>query len=185
MSKYLTEADAEKFERALTVGDRVLVLSPLGDDIPSCWVPEMMDYVGEYGIVVQEEEGVGYILVKFKDDAEWYYTREQLAFVRTDKTDSVDVRVTLDDDGVWHTVGRKDDSMKPIVVKGCIQMFPEAIRLVSSQSEQGAERYGWDNWKNVQSSRYLEALGRHLLENDIVAVAWNALAVLQLRSEGK
>jgi hypothetical protein len=62
---------------------------------------------------------------------------------------------------------------------------PEAIRRLARRFEDGAERYGRDNWqKGIPLSRYHDAIMRHTLaaaegqsdEDHLGAVLWNAAA---------
>lgn len=90
------------------------------------------------------------------------------------------------------TIGRKDDTSKPLVVKGFMRYFPNAIVEVARVSEFGAQKYAWGDWRFVDAGveRYSEALGRHLLETNPVDpesnllhaahTAWNAMARLEL-----
>lgn len=91
--------------------------------------------------------------------------------------------------------GLKFDNGKAPLVRGALQYFPKALMLVARVSEFGATKYAWDDWRHVPEAetRYLDALGRHLaldgaedFDEDssfdhIAHVAWNALAVLELR----
>lgn len=99
-------------------------------------------------------------------------------------------------DIVDHTTpGLKFDHAKPLVVKGVMHYFPRALIEVANLSQWGAEKYSWDGWESVPNGveRYREAIGRHLLGMKIdgpmdeetqmlhaTAVAWNALATLEL-----
>lgn len=90
------------------------------------------------------------------------------------------------------TIGMKFDSNKPLVIKGFIEYFPNAIAEVARVSEFGAIKYDWGNWKFVNNgvNRYTEALGRHLLASEetdpesallhAAHIAWNAMARLEL-----
>ena len=90
------------------------------------------------------------------------------------------------------TIGRKDDSSKPKVVRGFFEYFPNAIAEVAHVSEFGAIKYDWGNWQFVNDgvNRYTEALGRHLLSEEAIDAesglqhaahaAWNAMARLEL-----
>lgn len=93
-----------------------------------------------------------------------------------------------------HQPGLKFDDGKALPVKGALHYFPRAILAVAEHSKQGAVKYTWSGWETVPDGieRYTEALGRHLLalktegERDpegflhVTAIAWNALAVLEL-----
>mgnify|MGYP003627443181 CR=1 FL=1 len=67
---------------------------------------------------------------------------------------------------------------------------PHAIYLVARQFEEGALKYGVDNWlKGQPLSRYVDSALRHLFkhmggetdERHDVAAAWNILALLETR----
>lgn len=97
-------------------------------------------------------------------------------------------------------VGVKYDQGKPPVFRGVANYFPDALAAVAEVSAFGAEKYVWEGWRAVPDAenRYLDALARHLLavgrdgtdaqdqESGLLHLehlAWNALAVLQLRLE--
>lgn len=82
--------------------------------------------------------------------------------------------------------------------KGNPSLIPiEALRAVSRRFEDGATKYGRDNWKKgIPLSRYVDSLYRHLwqfMEDDQSedhggAVIWNAMCLIQTKkwiSEGK
>lgn len=82
--------------------------------------------------------------------------------------------------------------------KGCPSLIPiDALRAVSKRFEDGATKYGRDNWrKGIPLSRYVDSLYRHLwqfMEGDTSedhggAVIWNAMCLIQTEkwiSEGK
>jgi hypothetical protein len=82
--------------------------------------------------------------------------------------------------------------------KGMPSLVPiEALRAVSKRFEDGANKYGRDNWKKgIPLSRYVDSLYRHLwqlMEDDQSedhggAVIWNAMCLIQTKkwiSEGK
>ena len=93
--------------------------------------------------------------------------------------------------------GMKFDNEKPCM-GFLIKSFPNALRIVSKQNDYGARKYSPMNWKNVSIERYEDALVRHVvsaLENPnaidesgqehLAAVAWNALAIIELRKDKK
>lgn len=93
------------------------------------------------------------------------------------------------------TTGAVRDAMSG---KGCPSLIPlEALRAVSKRFEDGATKYGRDNWKKgIPLSRYVDSLYRHLwqlMENDQAedhggAVIWNAMCLIQTKKwieEGK
>ena len=82
--------------------------------------------------------------------------------------------------------------------KGMPSLIPlEALRAVSKRFEDGATKYGRDNWrKGIPLSRYVDSLYRHLwqlMEDDRTedhggAVIWNAMCLIQTKKwieEGK
>jgi len=94
-----------------------------------------------------------------------------------------------------HTPGAKLDAGKAPISQGVLQYFPRALREVSLVSLAGARKYAWKGWEKVPDgvSRYSDALGRHLLAEEIdgpidadtgmlhaAQIAWNALARLEL-----
>ena len=69
-------------------------------------------------------------------------------------------------------------------------MPPEALRRASLRFEQGALKYGRDNWKQgIPVSRYVDAIYRHLwayMEGDESedhggALIWNAMCLIQTK----
>ena len=92
--------------------------------------------------------------------------------------------------------GAKFDGGKPSVTRGCLHYFPRALTEVARLSEIGARKYSWKGWASVPDGlhRYGDALGRHELRIEdhfarrdpdtgileITAVAWNALARLEI-----
>lgn len=82
--------------------------------------------------------------------------------------------------------------------KGIPSLMPiEALRAVSRRFEDGATKYGRDNWKKgIPLSRYVDSLYRHLwqfMEDDNTedhagAIIWNAMCLAQTKKwieEGK
>lgn len=91
--------------------------------------------------------------------------------------------------------GAKADEGKSPIVRGCLQYFPRAIKMVADISLRGASKYSWKGWESVPDGevRYADALGRHIIDEAIDGpidrdtgclhkgqVAWNALAALEL-----
>ena len=118
-----------------------------------------------------------------------FYTKETTLLEKDPITES-------DPNGLdLKTPGSKADAGKSPVLRGCLQYFPRALRLVSDVSLRGAQKYAWRGWEQVANGpeRYGDALGRHLLDEAIdgpidkdtgllhaAQVAWNALARLEL-----
>ena len=73
--------------------------------------------------------------------------------------------------------------------KGMPSLIPiDALRKVAKRFEDGANKYGRDNWKmGIPASRYIDSLYRHLwalMEDDDAedhggAVIWNAMCLVQ------
>jgi hypothetical protein len=95
--------------------------------------------------------------------------------------------------GVPVVQGKKDDTAKPDLYVNVLQMFPNALRQVALASKHGADKYGQDNWLNVDNSyqRYSAAMLRHTatkpchIDEDSgllheAHTAWNALARLEI-----
>ena len=95
-----------------------------------------------------------------------------------------------------HTAGAKLDAGKSPVWRGVVDYFPRALKAVALVSLFGATKYTWKGWESVPDgeTRYANALVRHLLDEAIdgavtpdskllhaAHVAWNALAVLELK----
>jgi hypothetical protein len=107
-----------------------------------------------------------------------------------------------EDDQNMLKAGQKGDDGKAPIVQGLFAYFPRALTEVAAQSKYGADKYDlkYDdlNWSRVEDgiNRYNDALGRHMLDQfidgpvdpgsgmahrkHIAAIAWNALAVLEL-----
>jgi hypothetical protein len=94
-----------------------------------------------------------------------------------------------------HAPGAKLDAGKTPIVKGLLAQFPHACTEVAEISAYGAPKYPWGGWRSVPdaNTRYLDALGRHLImylcgedldresqRMHLAHMAWNALAVLEL-----
>ena len=92
----------------------------------------------------------------------------------------------------------KHDQGKPI--DGVLfQDFPRALMAVASLASFGADKYERGSWLTVENGhqRYTDAIARHMLDEYVeaadeetglghdVAIAWNALARLELRLRGK
>lgn len=126
--------------------------------------------------------------------------------VRNNGGDRVTVNNTVnlkeaDPNGIGqHQPGAKMDAGKAPVMQGVIQYFPRALKAVSMVSLVGAKKYAWKGWEAVPDgiNRYSDALGRHLLAEEIegpidadtqqlhaAQVAWNALARLELIERGR
>ena len=87
----------------------------------------------------------------------------------------------------FHT-GAVRDAMQG---KGCPSLLPiDALRAASRRFEDGAEKYGRNNWeKGIPLSRYVDSLYRHLwqfMEGDTTedhggAIVWNAMCLVQTK----
>lgn len=92
-------------------------------------------------------------------------------------------------------IGRKDDQGKPLVGLMVID-FHNAFEELADLHTYGTVKYSPSGWKYVDDAvnRYYNALGRHFIKTgasldaidlesrarEIAAVAWNALALMQL-----
>ena len=84
------------------------------------------------------------------------------------------------------STGEVRDAMKG---KGMPSLLPiYALRAASKRFEDGAEKYGRNNWeKGIPLSRYVDSLYRHLwqfMEGDTTedhagAIVWNAMCMVQ------
>ncbi len=97
--------------------------------------------------------------------------------------------------------GKKSDDGKLPIATMMLEQFPLAIQAVAGRSLFGHIKYAhndqdWTNWKNVPDAtrRYKDAILRHMMElgeegetssEHAAAVAWNALAVLQMKLENE
>lgn len=119
------------------------------------------------------------------------------------------MKVELDPNGLApQSPGAKLDAGKAPVLRGFLQYFPRATMAVAGLSLYGANKYSWAGWRSVSDGigRYGDAVGRHLVKESIeglldqevlndpkypaeilhaTAVAWNALARLELIIEEK
>jgi hypothetical protein len=72
------------------------------------------------------------------------------------------------------------------VFTGCINYFPDAIREVAKLSLRGNNQHHPEkplHWDKNKSNDHKDALMRHLMDDDLVAVAWRSLAALQTKLE--
>lgn len=79
------------------------------------------------------------------------------------------------------------------VGKGYFSLIPPiALRAIAKRFEDGATKYGRDNWqKGIPLSRYVDSLNRHILaaaegrtdEDHFGAILWNAAAWLWTENE--
>lgn len=96
--------------------------------------------------------------------------------------------------------GAKLDAGKVSIYQGLVDYFPRAVRAVAQLSTFGAQKYSWKGWETVPNGyeRYKNAQLRHEMDKVIegpvdrawleqgqyvlhdTAVAWNALAALEL-----
>jgi hypothetical protein len=74
------------------------------------------------------------------------------------------------------------------VYSGVIKYFPDALVAIAQLSQRGNDQHNPGtalHWDRAKSGDELDALMRHLIEEDWVAVAWRALANLQKQIEAK
>ena len=73
------------------------------------------------------------------------------------------------------------------VYSGFVKYFPDAMAAVAAHSyNSNAQHNGPDaplHWDRTKSTDELDALQRHILEGDWVAMAWRAMAHLQKELE--
>lgn len=72
------------------------------------------------------------------------------------------------------------------VYTGFIKYFPDAIAAVARHSVENNEKHSPGtpvHWNRAKSSDELDALMRHIMEEEWVAVAWRAMAHLQKQIE--
>ena len=71
---------------------------------------------------------------------------------------------------------------------GPLSYFPAALAAVAKHSYENNEKHnpGEDmHWSRHKSTDHLDALVRHVMEDDLVGAAWRALAALQLKLENE
>lgn len=69
---------------------------------------------------------------------------------------------------------------------GVLAYFPAALAKVAHHSWRGNEKHNPGqplHWSRGKSDDHLDAAARHLLERDLVGLAWRALAALQMQCE--
>ncbi len=70
---------------------------------------------------------------------------------------------------------------------GCIKYFPRALAAVAKLSLVGGQQHGQTaatlHWDRSKSSDELDAMMRHIIDEDWDAVAWRALAHLEKQLE--
>lgn len=85
--------------------------------------------------------------------------------------------------------GAVRDAMSGKGMPSCIPT--EALRAVARRFEDGATKYGKDNWrKGIPMSRYIDSIYRHLwayMDGDATedhggAVIWNAMCLVETRA---
>ena len=73
------------------------------------------------------------------------------------------------------------------VYSGVIRYFPDALVAIAQLSQRGNDQHNPGtalHWDRSKSGDELDAMMRHVVEEDWVAVAWRALANLQKQIEG-
>ena len=75
------------------------------------------------------------------------------------------------------------------IYSGVLSPFPNAIAAVARQSYAGNEKHCDPleplHWEPNKSNDHHDCLMRHLLEEDYVAVAWRALALLETKIQSE
>ncbi len=76
--------------------------------------------------------------------------------------------------------------------RGLFRYFPDALAAISNRSYQGAKQYGQNEmfWDRTKSPDHGDSMLRHFMDalehdkvEDYSALAWRALAMLQIRLE--
>jgi hypothetical protein len=73
------------------------------------------------------------------------------------------------------------------IYSGVIRYFPDALVAVAKLSQKGNDQHNPGtklHWDRAKSGDELDAMMRHVLDEDWDAVAWRALANLQKQIEG-
>ena len=82
-----------------------------------------------------------------------------------------------------------DERKKWPIYSGVLSPFPNAIAAIAHQSYFGNEKHCDESepmhWEFDKSNDHHDCLMRHLLEEDYVAVAWRALALLETKMQEK
>ena len=77
-------------------------------------------------------------------------------------------------------IGSNSEQRKRVpIYTGFIKYFPDAIIEVTKQSTRGMLQHDTPTWNKDVSTDELDALMRHIIEEDWAAVAWRAMANLQ------
>ena len=77
-------------------------------------------------------------------------------------------------------IGSNSEQRKRVpIYTGFIKYFPDAIIEVTKQSTRGMLQHDTPTWNKDISKDELDALMRHMIEEDWAAVAWRAMANLQ------
>ena len=77
-------------------------------------------------------------------------------------------------------IGSNSEQRKRVpIYTGFIKYFPDAIIEVTKQSTRGMLQHDTPTWNKDVSTDELDALMRHMIEEDWAAVAWRAMANLQ------
>lgn len=74
------------------------------------------------------------------------------------------------------------------IYRGFVKYFPDAIVEVTKLSCKGNTQHHPDkdlHWDKTKSTDELDALMRHMIEEDWAAVAWRAMANLQRECDAK
>jgi hypothetical protein len=85
--------------------------------------------------------------------------------------------------------GDSEERKKWPIYSGVLSPFPNAIAAVARQSYAGNEKHCDPlkplYWEFDKSNDHHDCLMRHLLEEDYVAVAWRALALLETKIQNE
>ena len=81
-------------------------------------------------------------------------------------------------------IGSNSEQRKRVpIYTGFIKYFPDAIIEVTKQSTRGMLQHDTPTWNKDISKDELDALMRHMIEEDWAAVAWRAMANLQRKCD--
>ena len=120
-----------------------------------------------------------YVFLTDWDDTFWTYCKDEVELAAAPDEDDVEETPILPTDA-------KLRKTIPIY-SGLIKYFPDAFAAVAQHSYHGGLQHGQTpetlHWDRTKSTDHLDALMRHVLEEDWEAVAWRALAHLQTEIE--
>ena len=117
--------------------------------------------------------------------SEFYDTRLTL---KKDLRDLANARAAILDEPVYRCLPENASERKTYpVYSGFLNYFPHAIAAVSHLSYEGNQQHHPDkplHWDKQKSADELDALMRHVLDEDWEQVAWRAMANLERKLTG-